>query len=465
MDMICEKIEAAASIGCEIEENTISVDRLVSLASLVAPTCSLDWEAVAAAVRAGGTQQRRVTAAALALVQMDAHPNHHPEPALHGFLLSSLLPLAAEAAGSSAAGAQLVSAAASLLRRRRAWAAASDLVTAGAAAALGGQCASRSQRREGPGQCGTPGAWPLPIGLTSALILDVVAAAAAAAAGAQALEAAAAGADADGGETADAPLALLREAAGGPLLPAALSSLRSQSGAARRAALQQLLPAALLAARRAGPAAAAAACSEAWGACVGMLAEGGIARRVALAALLQHADCWRAPPPAGTGLDGLGGAAPPGAGEPGEAAAAQGEQRAGGQAPDGAAPAAPAAEAVAAAPPPAAAAALEVPPAEAERFWALLRECLADPEPLNRKRALRLLQALLPAGAPAAAPAWAVWMGVYDSLDELHLQAAAWHTVGAAGTRRSTAPSASARRAAARPRRRRKHGRPRGATP
>ncbi|WIA08744.1 hypothetical protein OEZ85_008167 [Tetradesmus obliquus] len=65
---------------------------------------------------------------------------------------------------------------------------------------------------------------------------------------------------------------------------------------------------------------------------------------------------------------------------------------------------------------------------DAEQFWALLRDCLVDSETLNRKRAFRLLQLLLPEQQLAVQPVWVVFLALYELLDEFspHLVKAAW---------------------------------------
>jgi hypothetical protein len=66
-----------------------------------------------------------------------------------------------------------------------------------------------------------------------------------------------------------------------------------------------------------------------------------------------------------------------------------------------------------------------------EHFWALLRDCLVDSEALNRKRAFRLLQLLLPEQQLAVQPVWVVFLALYELLDEFspHLVKAAWPQV------------------------------------
>lgn len=54
-----------------------------------------------------------------------------------------------------------------------------------------------------------------------------------------------------------------------------------------------------------------------------------------------------------------------------------------------------------------------------------------DPEPLNRKRALRLLQLLLPKAQLQSEPVWGVLLALYELLDEFtpHLVKATWPMV------------------------------------
>jgi hypothetical protein len=69
-----------------------------------------------------------------------------------------------------------------------------------------------------------------------------------------------------------------------------------------------------------------------------------------------------------------------------------------------------------------------VTPGDAARLWPLLRACLVDPEPLNRKRSAKLLSLLLPPGALSVNPAWSTLLSLFDLLEEFaaHLVKAAW---------------------------------------
>jgi hypothetical protein len=354
---------------------------------------------------------RALTAAAVAIAQLDA-----AAPAeVCDFVLRSLLP---HAAGFEDAAVQAQAAAACirLLAQRGLWAASAALLDAAAARAAAADSASTA--RDDADTVGVHSS-SAPGGLASATAAAVRALSPSACGVVVAELVDAAVTARTSGNEADECRQLLVWAAGAPLLPAALAALCSSDGALRRAALQRLLPAALEAARALGPGETAQALHATWDACAGALGDawgggggggGGVARRMALAALLQHADCWDVTPPAGTGLSSAGRA------DVGGDAAASGDDSGGADAGG-------------------ASASVRLRVQDPEGFWAALRGCLADPEPLNRKRALRLLQALLPPGAGASQPAWGVWLGVLEALEEFtpHLQTATWHLVTAAG--------------------------------
>ena len=341
---------------------------------------------------------RRLSAAALAFAQLERQNARDSDDAVRGFVLDALLPLAADCAAPAAR--QVVAASAAVLARRRMWGFASALVAAAAAALTappgsgqrrssdgggGGGVGARRGGAENDGDGGVAAAvGALPANACGALAFELVSAAAAAFAAA-------------GDGSVSGPERLLALAAAEPLLPAALACLASADGGRRRAALQQLLPAALAAARALGPAAFQEALQEVWARCNEMLPLLGTPRRMALAALLQHAVCWRLQPPDGAGLDGV----PDDSDNSGDGSSGDSAAR------------------------------LELGRDESEAFWARLRTCLADAEPLNRKRALRLLQELLPPGAASRQPAWAVWLGALDALEDFtpHLQTATWHLV------------------------------------
>jgi hypothetical protein len=327
------------------------------------------------------------TAVALALAQLD-NAAGISDSQVRSFVLTALLPsVTTLAADDPPAASQLAAAAAAQLRSRGLWDTAAALLAAAAAHLAGTDAAAQGGSPEGAGGGEERAAVAsLPVHTCGVLASELVAAAAATAA------ADSGGSGSDGG----GPVKVLLLAAGDPLLPAALDCLAAPDGVRRRAALQQLLPAALDAAKQLGGEATVAALRTIWRRCGRMLLEGGAARRMALAALLQHADCWAPTLPAGAGF-------PEDAGSNGG-----GETTEGGSGK------------------------LAISHEESEAFWSSLRACLSDMEPLNRKRALRLLQALLPPDAGARQPAWAVWLGVFDALEEFaaHLQTATWHLVG-----------------------------------
>lgn len=444
MDAIIERLSAASGPNASLEQR-------VSLCQLMALVCRgiSVAELERAMQQCGGHGTTAVTVAAMALAQVTANPVCYSDRQLWSFVESALLPAVPKATDSSRL--QLLSATCMLLCNSGSWELATNLVEA-AAAALATQGGSEPVVAAQEAQAT---AWQLPTPSSACLIAKLVATAAAAATTDDTCSSI--HTNNSGGITTE-PLSsseaarVLHAAAGRPLLPATLSCLCSPDAARRSAALQQLLPSVLLAARTLGPDAMRGALSALWARCSEALQQPGVPRRMALAALLQHADCWKVAAPAGAGLDdgGVGNRSQ-------TPSASGGRERGGGEAAAVAASAAAASGGVAHAAGAAAALAgsggeaaatsgaaqaadahtsmlcqwVSVP--EAEPFWALLRSCLADEEPLNRKRALRLLQALLPGDVATRQPAWAVWLGVLESLEEFtpHLQAATWHMVRA----------------------------------
>jgi hypothetical protein len=192
-----------------------------------------------------------------------------------------------------------------------------------------------------------------------------------------------------GRETNSAVTSMLQLLAG-PLFATACLLLACGNAALRQAAFQQLLPALIAAAAAANPAAEQQCMQQLWKQCISMISEPALPRRMGLAVLLQYHSAWGIQPPAAVGPVNTAASAP--LQTSAEAASSSG----GG-----------------------------------EQFWALLRDCLVDGEALNRKRAFRLLQLLLPEQQLAAQPVWVVFLALYELLDEFspHLVKAAWPQV------------------------------------
>ncbi|KAF8072749.1 TARBP1 [Scenedesmus sp. PABB004] len=329
---------------------------------------------------ADGRGDEALAAAAAALAGLEARPVG--ALVLAQFADAVLLPLAAARArdGAQAEAEQLVRATARLLARGGHWGLALDAAAA-AHASLAPEGAAAGARLPEP-QAGR-----------ITLRLPPAVAAAAVAALSEAAAAAAGGDDAAGA----APLLAL---CAGPLFGTALQLLTSPNAALRRLSFQVLLPALLDAAGAAG---ARAACMAAlWRQCLDMAAAPALPRRMGLALLLHHHAAWGVLPPSPGDGDGSSGDCAS------DAAAASGAD-------------APAAGPAAA-------------PGESRRFWAVLRSCLADGEPLNRKRALRLLQLLLPEAELRAAPVWGTFLVLLELLEEfsVHLVKESWPLVSAA---------------------------------
>lgn len=173
--------------------------------------------------------------------------------------------------------------------------------------------------------------------------------------------------------------------AAGPLFGTALQLLACADSRMRQAAFQQLLPELLQAAAALGPVQHRACLDQLLQRCLHMVARPVVPRRMGLAVLLQYWSDWGLHPPA---------AAP----DTTSSTTADGSSG-----------------------------------SSSDRFWQLLRECLVDPEPLNRKRALRLLQLLLPKAQLQSEPVWGVWLALYELLEEFtsHLIKATWPLVSA----------------------------------
>lgn len=190
----------------------------------------------------------------------------------------------------------------------------------------------------------------------------------------------------------DAVLSVM-QLASGPLFTTACGLLACSSATLQKAAFQQLLPALLPAAEAVSPATHKQCIRQLWLQCVGMVAEPALPRRMGLAVLLQYHSAWSVQPPTAAAAQSAAAAEQPAAAAPADVGA--------------------------------------VATHSSEQFWVLLRGCLVDAEPLNRKRACRLLQLLLPEAQLAAEPVWGVWLALYELLDEFspHLVKAAWPQV------------------------------------
>lgn len=177
----------------------------------------------------------------------------------------------------------------------------------------------------------------------------------------------------------------------GPLFTSSCELLASPEPALRKAAFQQLHPALLQAAEAVSSSCRQQCMQQLWQQCLTMIAAPVFPKRMGLAVLLQYCSEWSIQPPSPTA-----------------AAIAEATQAA-------------AAEAAAAQPA----------GDSSEQFWALLRACLVDSEALNRKRAFRIMQLLLPDDTLQQQPVWGVFTALYDLLDEFspHLVKASWPLV------------------------------------
>jgi hypothetical protein len=213
-----------------------------------------------------------------------------------------------------------------------------------------------------------------------------------AAAASSAARAAAAEADSiHGADAAAGQLHAVLQLAAGPLFDTTLQLLCCPNNRVRQAAFQQVLPELLQAAAALGSAQHRASLDQLLQQCLDMVSRPVVPRRMGLAVLLQYSADWQPQPPSA--------AAPSAAAEP--------QQQPGKES------------------------SCSSQAAANRRCWQLLRECLVDPEPLNRKRALRLLQLLLPKAQLQSEPEWGVFMALYELLDEFtaHLVKATWPLV------------------------------------
>lgn len=174
------------------------------------------------------------------------------------------------------------------------------------------------------------------------------------------------------------------------LLPVGLAMLISSHQAAT-AAIRYVLPAVLLASKQPGASPDhAAVCALLWRRCTALMAAPGSSRRVGLAAMVRFAPLWATS-----------------AELPGDTAATSTDASCEG---------------------------LRLDPAAADAFWSVLQACLVDAEPLNRKRAVHVMQRLpKPGGSAAVGGAWEAFALLHDAFEDfgMHLVRAQWHLVGA----------------------------------
>jgi hypothetical protein len=291
----------------------------------------------------------------------------YSELVLQQFVQQVFLPLAVAWHGTPAGRHQLA-AAGELLATKQAW----GLVLEVLQSAHGSLSAAAAQ-----GNCSS-GA-PLPPAVACEAIALLVSAAAAAADSAAAPAAApAAPTPVEAHAQAAASLESVLQLASGTLFDTACQLLQCSESSLRQAAFQQLLPALLQAAGAQESQQRQRCLQQLFQQCLDMVARPVVPRRLGLAVLLQYCSDWPwlQPPPADAAAT---------------TAASSDDDNA--------------------------------------RFWALVRECLIDPEPLNRKRAFRLLQLLLPKQAEGSQ--WGVLTTLYELLDEFvpHLVKATWPLV------------------------------------
>jgi hypothetical protein len=373
--------------------NDVDVTATAALSSL--------FDLCEALIAAGSTQDinEAVTAAAAALVFLAR--GKASSSVLRQYVQQVFLPLAAATAGTPASN-QLLHQLACLLSQHQAWdVMLESLQCAQAALAAALDATSRSSHGDTANvqqslglqqQTSSTGSslelWQITFQLpptTACVAVEELAAAAVAEQQQQQQQ--------QQGHVTNSAVTSMMQLLAGPLFATACSLLACSNAALRQAAFQQLLPALLAAAAAANPAAEQQCMQQLWKQCISMISEAALPRRMGLAVLLQYHSAWGLQPPAAAG--------------PGETAAA------------------------AAAPPQPSADAVTSSSSSSEQFWTLLRDCLVDEETLNRKRAFRLLQLLLPEQQLAAQPVWVVFLALYELLDEFspHLVKAAWPQV------------------------------------
>lgn len=302
---------------------------------------------------------------------------------LHQFVQDVFLPLTATLGPDTPEGAQQLQQLSELLARHQAWALAFAVL----------QCAHGSLQSvlstEQPVQQVSPQELQVQVELlppTACAVVKQLAAAANCAARN------AAGDSMQGSVAAAGQLHAVLQLAAGPLFDTTLQLLCCPDSHVRQAGFQQVLPELLQAAAALGcPAQHRANLDQLLQQCLDMVARSVVPRRMGLAVLLQYWAAWQLQPPSAAAS-----ASAPSQQQPAEGASCSSSQA-----------------------------------AANSRFWQLLRECLVDPEPLNRKRALRLLQLLLPKAQLQSQPEWGVFMALYELLDEFtpHLVKATWPMV------------------------------------
>jgi hypothetical protein len=351
-----------------------------------------------ALVAAGSTQDisEAVTAAAAALVFLSR--GKASSSVLRQFVQQVFLPLAAATAGTPASS-QLLHQLACLLSQHQAWEVmlemlqcAQDALAAGLDATSRSIHGSTVNVTQGLQQqtCSTGSSlerWQITFQLpptTACVAVEELAEAAVAEQQQQQQQ----------GHVTDSAVACILQLLAGPLFATACSLLACSNAPLRQAAFQQLLPALLAAAAAASNASEQQCMQQLWKQCLSMISEPALPRRMGLAVLLQYHSSWGLHPPAAAAAADSADAAMPARPQPSAAAITSS---------DG-----------------------------SEQFWSLLRACLVDGEALNRKRAFRLLQLLLPEQQLAAQPVWVVFLALYELLDEFspHLVKAAWPQVG-----------------------------------
>lgn len=334
----------------------------------------------------GGSQPMRaaITAATAAWTLLLDSREPPSQLVLHQFVQDVFLPLTAALGPDAPEGAQQLQQLSELLARHQAWALAFAVL----------QCAHGSLQSvlstEQPAQQVSPQELQVQVELlppTACAVVKKLAAAASCAARNAAVD------SMQGSVAAAGQLHAVLQFAAGPLFDTTLQLLCCADSRVRQAAFQQVLPELLQAAAALGcPAQHRASLDKLLQQCLDMVSRGVVPRRMGLAVLLQYWADWQLQPPSAAAS-----ASAPSQQQPAEGASCSSSSQA----------------------------------AANSRFWQLLRECLVDPEPLNRKRALRLLQLLLPKAQLQSEPEWGVFMALYELLDEFtpHLVKATWPMV------------------------------------
>ena len=209
------------------------------------------------------------------------------------------------------------------------------------------------------------------------------------------------------------------------LLPLALQLLSCEDPTCRRLALQQLLPCLHQAHAKLQHPAEQSFRDAVWQQCMTLLPQPGISRRMALATLLHFQHLWNLQPPVATTTP-----VPSSSSSSSGAMIASDTQSAPSVTPT-AASNSHAVHAITPQPISSPEISSSSSSSRSVLFWSLVRDCLADEEPLNRKRALKLLQLHLSPQLLAATPVWGMFLTLFELLDEFaaHLLKATWHLV------------------------------------